>query len=104
MEEKDIGDVDVLNRTLDGVLYNIMMCMKDVDYTIKLMSTYGLTLPADTALNQFRSYKDANGNKATKEFKYTECFYNHFLYRHAVNDHNNLRHSDISLEETWSTH
>jgi hypothetical protein len=72
---------------------------------MKLMSTYGSTLPANTASNRFpRSYEDANGNKATKEFKYTECFDNHFLYRHAVDDHNNLRHSDISLEETWSTH
>jgi hypothetical protein len=91
MKEKDFGNVNALNGTLDGVPYNIM-CMKDVDYTMKLMSTlYGLTLPTEAASNQFRSYyEDANGNKATKEFKYTECFDNHFLYRHAVDDHNNL--------------
>ncbi len=103
MKEKEIGDVDALKGTLDGVPYNIM-CMKDVDYTMKLMSTYGSTLPTEAASNRFRSYEDANGNKATKEFKYTECFDNHFRYRHAVDDHNNLRHSDISLEETWMTH
>jgi hypothetical protein len=103
MKEKEIGDVDALNGTLDGVPYNIM-CMKDVDYTMKLMSTYGSALPTEAALNRIQSYEDTNGNKATKEFKYTECFDNHFLYRHAVDDHNNLRHSDISLEETWSTH
>jgi hypothetical protein len=89
MKDKEIGDVDALNGTLDGVPYNIM-CMKDVDYTMKLMSTYGSTLPMEAASNRFRSYEDANGNKATKEFKYTECFDNHFLYRHAVDDHNNL--------------
>jgi hypothetical protein len=52
MKEKEIGDVDGLNGTLDGVPYNIM-CMKDGDYTIKLMLTNGSTLPADTASNRF---------------------------------------------------
>jgi hypothetical protein len=37
-------------------------------------------------------------------FKYTEVFHNHFKYRHAVDDHNNLRHSNVSLELTWTTH
>jgi hypothetical protein len=52
MKENDIGNVDALNGTSDGVPYNIM-CMKDVDYTMKLMSTYGWTstLPTETASN-----------------------------------------------------
>jgi hypothetical protein len=40
----------------------------------------------------------------TKTFRYTEPFHNHYKYRHAVDDHNNHRHSDISIEETWVTH
>jgi hypothetical protein len=40
-----------------------------------------------------------NGTAVT--FKYTETFENHFLYRHAVDDHNN-RHSDIFIEESYS--
>jgi hypothetical protein len=32
MKGKEIGDVDALNGTLEGVPY-IIMCMKDVDYT-----------------------------------------------------------------------
>jgi hypothetical protein len=51
MKDKDIGDADALNGTLDGVPYNIR-CMKDVDYTMKLISTYGLTLPTEAASNQ----------------------------------------------------
>ena len=39
----------------------------------------------------------------TKTFKYMEPFYYHFKYRHQVDDHNNLRHSPISLEESLST-
>jgi hypothetical protein len=52
MKEKEIGDVDALNGTLlEGVPYNIMCCMKDVDYTMKLMLTYGLALPMEAASN-----------------------------------------------------
>jgi hypothetical protein len=91
MKEKEIGDVNALNGIIaDGVPYNIM-CMKDVYYTMKLlMSKYGLTLPMEAASTRCQSYEDANGNNATKEVKYTECFDNNFLYRHAVNDHYNL--------------
>jgi hypothetical protein len=32
-----------------------------------------------------------------------EPFYNHFKFRHQVDDHNAKRHKPISLEETWST-
>ena len=28
---------------------------------------------------------------------------NHFLFRHSVDDHNNKRHSPISIEEIWAT-
>ena len=36
-------------------------------------------------------------------FKYTEPFFNHFKFRHQVDDHNNNRHSPISLEESINT-
>lgn len=42
-----------------------------------------------------------NGQKVNVSFKYTEPFLNH--YRHQVDDHNNLRHSPIFLEESLST-
>jgi hypothetical protein len=54
MKDKEIGDVNAFNGALDGVPYNIM-CMKYVDYTMKLMLTYGSTLPTEAASNQ--SYK-----------------------------------------------
>ena len=44
-----------------------------------------------------------NGQKVNVSFKYTEPFLNHFKCRHQVDDHNNLRHSPISLEESLST-
>ncbi|KAG7350891.1 transposase IS4 [Nitzschia inconspicua] len=66
---------------------------------MKLMSTYGSPIPLRDAKEKRRRV-----DGEVKTFKYTETFENHYRYRHAVDDHNNLRHSDISLEETWVTH
>ena len=35
-------------------------------------------------------------------FEHAEPFLNNFKYRYQVDDHNNLRHSPISLEESLS--
>jgi hypothetical protein len=98
MNDKEIGATDCLNGVLDGWKYNVF-AMKDVDYTMKLMSTYGMMIPTESAEEKKRTKQD--GSVAT--FKYIEPFDNHYRYRHAVDDHNNLRHSGISIEETWMT-
>ena len=36
-------------------------------------------------------------------FKYLEIGWNHYTYRHAVDDHKNLRKSPISIGNTWAT-
>jgi hypothetical protein len=36
-------------------------------------------------------------------FQYPEVVYNHYHYRHSVNDHNAKRHAPISLEVVWAT-
>ena len=46
---------------------------------------------------------DSDGTKKTTKFNYAEVVGNHFLYRHSVDDHNNKRHSPISLEVVWGT-
>lgn len=48
MSIKPIGGVDSLTGRLDNVPYNLF-CMKDVDYTMKLMSTYGSLVPRPNA-------------------------------------------------------
>jgi hypothetical protein len=58
------------------------------------------TVTSAPAADKFRKIDDNN----SVSFKYHEPFENHFLYRHAVDDHSNNRHSDICLEETWMTH
>jgi hypothetical protein len=49
-----------------------------------------------------RVYKK-NGETVTKTFNYIEPISNHFKYRHQIDDHNNRRHSPISIEKTWAT-
>lgn len=48
--------------------------------------------------------KKRPADAVVKTFKYKESFDNQCRYRHAVDDHNNLRHAGISLEEMWKTH
>ena len=103
MKDKEVGDVGVLSGKLAGVDFNIF-CMKEPAWNMKLMSTYyGDTETPSGQEKTRRFYKDATGTTIRRQFLYTTLFSNHFLYRHAVDDHNNLRHKVPSLEETWTT-
>ena len=99
MEGKAIGACDALHGTLDGTGY-VLFAMKEPDYTMKIMSTYGGLIVKDGERDSVRS--SDGGGQVT--FKYTEVFSNHFKFRHAVDDHNNLRQGVLSFEETWATH
>ena len=69
---------------------------------MKLMSTYEAQVEMDGGTTQ-RSVSAENGRAmVTKTFKYIEPFYNYFKCRHQVDDHNTIRHSPISLEESSS--
>ena len=99
-EGKEVGSVDALPGWLEAHRFRIF-CMKEEDYVMKLMATYGALKPINEGKTQ-RSVTE-NGQRVNKTFHYTEPFYNHFKFRHQVDDHNNLRHSPISLEESVST-
>ena len=100
MKTKNVGETDSVRGKLDGVPYNIFS-MKEPDYTMKLMATYGsLVVKGD---KNKRNVRYVNGEKIA-DFLYQEPFANHFAYRHVVDDHNNHRHSHPSIEETWTTH
>jgi hypothetical protein len=74
--------------------------MKEPDYVMTLMSTYG-TLEASVKVTSRVCVED--GVKRKKSFAYTEVVHNHYNYRHIVDDHNARRHSPISLEVVWAT-
>ena len=74
--------------------------MKDPDYAMSLMSSYGTNqCMGKETQHEWRS----GGSTQRTTFQYPEVICNHFLYRHSVDDHNGKRHSPISLEVVWGT-
>ena len=69
-----------------------------------MMTTYGAGIESETYHENKRRYEDNEGNWVTTFFKYTDVFANHFKFRHAVDDNNNLHHKVPSIEETWVTY
>ena len=97
--DKSVGDCDAWKGCMDEVDFHVY-AMKEPDYVMSLMSTYGTN--QRTGKTTRRDWVES-GTKQQKSFQYPEVVGNHFLYRHSVDDHNNKRHSPISIEETWGT-
>ena len=103
MSNMDVGTQQVMSGKLDSLEFYIYN-MKEPAFNMKVMSTYGdLNIPENSD-NTRRFYKNNEGNFVERFFRYTTIFYNHFRFRHLIDDHNNLRHQSPSLEETWVTH
>ena len=99
MNEKDIGECDAIKGEIHGTKYHLFF-LKDSKYVMKLMTTYGSLTSTDKNESE-TSRRLTDGT--TVKFKYTECFQNHYKYRHGVDDHNNLRHQIPSIEGSWLT-
>lgn len=86
---------------MDGQRFHVFS-MKEPDYVMNLMSSYGTTnfVPGTETK---RVFKDKNGEQVTREFCYSKVIANHFKYRHVVDDNNNNRMQPLSIEETWGT-
>ena len=97
MNNKEVGECDAKLGHVDNKTF-YLFAMKEPNYTMMMMSTYG-TLTEVEEGGAKRSY-DLDGRTITKTFKYTVPFYNHFKFRHQVDDHNNKRHSPISVEDS----
>jgi hypothetical protein len=96
-QDKEIGAVDALRGELDEVPFHIFG-MKEEDYVMMLMSTYGtLSRVGEERLRR------VGAQQQRISFKYPELVYNHFQYRDAVDSHNARRMAPIALEETWQT-
>ena len=65
---KEVGNVDAVKKVEYGVDYHVFF-MKDPDYIMKLMTTYGKLEPTDKRTR--RKFK-RGGVMYTKEFMYTE--------------------------------
>ena len=94
-QTKEVGQCDTLPGTLSGKAFSIF-CMKEENYTMKLMATYGVFVEIDGS-KTLKLLTAVNGEKFIKSFNYTETFHNIFKFCHQVGDHNNSRHSPLSL-------
>jgi hypothetical protein len=106
-DDKDVGHSDALPGEIDGVRYHLF-CMKEPDYVMSLMSTYGTTSAKAEQPETKRHYKNAQGDDITKVFRYPEVVANHYAYRGCVDDHNNKRQDGgskqgLAIESTWVT-
>lgn len=99
LRDKEVGTADSRSGTLSGVPFRVM-ALVEPDYIMQVMTTYGTMERKGKFTN--RTWKVGNQTMKTS-FQYPEVFANHFRYRHVVDDHNNRRHSPISLETTWAT-
>ena len=96
-----VGETDSLKGEIDSIPYGIF-CMKEPDYVMKIMATYGELTAKDGQKESIRKY--TSGGEQVGKNQYTLPFSNHFDYWHRVDDHNNLCHSLPSIESTWVTH
>ena len=98
--DKEVGDTDSWAGKIDDVPFHIYS-MKDPDYVMLLMSTYGTNSRHSRKETQC-DWKEG-GVMMTKTFKYPEVVHNHFQNCHSVDDDNAKRHSPISIEVVWAT-
>ena len=94
--DQEVGHVDALKGTLDGVPFYIH-AMKEPDYVMMLMATYG----SIDRTGETKSRRLDNGDHIS--FRYPEVVHNHYKYRDAVDAHNARRQHPIALEESWTT-
>ena len=83
MSSKQVDECDPLREILDDVPYNIF-CMKEPDYTMKLMATYGGLVPSIQRKEKARrAFKEGDETKRVK-FDYMVLFANHFNFCHPL--------------------
>ena len=100
-DEVQIGDSRAIYRVLDGVKY-FLWGLNELNYVMKMMATGGPLISNDSCKKQRRTWTEA-GLNIVKSFQFPLPYDWHYKYRHAVDDHNNLRHSLPSVEHTITT-
>ena len=98
-DNKDVGDIDAIKGTMDGVPFHIH-AVKEPDYSMMLMSTYGMTLRMGVMKRQ---HYTVEGVKKVVELQYPEIVHNHNKFCDMIENHNSFWMHPISMEETWMT-
>ena len=78
MEGHTFGDCDSFRGKPNGIDYAVF-CMKEPEYVMKIMSTYGGLIEKDGQHESRRTYTNLSNEKVTTVFKYKEPFAKHFF-------------------------
>ena len=97
----NVRDCHAIQGEMEGTTYNLWG-MKEPDYVMWMMATGGL-LDANESCRMASHHWNNGGVEVSWTFQYTCPFDWHFWYRHAVEDHNNLRHGLPSIKDSWRT-
>ena len=91
INEKQVGYQARLLGEVDGVIFDIFS-MKDPDYTVKLISTYGKLVVKESHRENIKHIEDpVTGVSNVDKFRYTKIISNQFKFRGAFADHNKKR-------------
>ena len=96
----EMGGTHAIQGVFEGTTYNLWG-MKEPDYVMRMMATGGPLAALDSCKMAKRRWRGEGGVDCSRTFQYTCPFDWHFRYRHAVDDHNNLRHALPSIEDSW---
>ena len=83
---------------MDGVPFYVH-AMKEPDYTMMLMATYGTTTRVGEQKQQH--YRTDDGVKKVTKFQYPEVVHSHYSLRDMIDNHISYWTHSISMEETW---
>jgi hypothetical protein len=100
-DEREMGESAGISGKLDGEDY-FLWGLKEPSYVMKMMATGGPLIVNDDCEPQKR-YWTEGGVHQSKMTQLPLPYHWHYKYRHAVDDHNNLRHSLPSIEGTIMT-
>ena len=75
-KDKNVGDCDSWKGSMEEVPFHVYT-MKEPDYMVSLMSTYGTTQRSGKETT--REWVDGSGNSQKTKFNYPEVVGNHFL-------------------------
>jgi hypothetical protein len=96
--EAQVGDSMAISDILNGIRY-FLWGLKEPSYVMKMMATRGPLISNDSYKMQKQKCTEG-GVKMMRMFQFPLLYNWHYKYRHAINNHNNLRHLLPSIEHT----
>ncbi len=101
-KNKQVGECDAISGVLDKEQYFILG-VKEPDNVMKFMVSGGTLILDNNCKKVTRKCTERNGTARQEKFTYMKPYDWHFCYCHIVDDHNNLCHASLALQEILIT-